>query len=157
MKTAIEEGLISGKFLFDDTMILYSKIRPYLKKVCRPDFIGLCSADVYPLVPNKALLDRDFLFYMLLSDKFTKFAIMGSDRAGMPKVNRNHLFSYRCFLPNIKEQKHLADRLDKLAQETQQLEDIYRRKLAALSELKQALLQKAFTGELTATNELTSP
>jgi len=148
VKTALEEELISGKFLFDDTMILYSKIRPYLKKVCRPEFSGLCSADVYPLKPNKELLDKNFLFHMLLSDKFTKFAIMGSDRAGMPKVNRNHLFSYRCFLPNIKEQKYFADCIDELAQKTQELEDVYRRKLAALAELKQALLQKAFTGEL---------
>ena len=155
VKTALEEELISGKFLFDDTMILYSKIRPYLKKVCRPEFSGLCSADVYPLTPNKALLDKNFLFYMLLSDKFTKFAIMGSDRAGMPKVNRNHLFSYRCFLPNIKEQKYFADCIDELAKKTQELEGVYRRKLAALAELKQALLQKAFTGELTAADQPT--
>ena len=44
LKTAREERLISGKFLFDESMVLYSKIRPYLMKVARPDFEGLCSA-----------------------------------------------------------------------------------------------------------------
>ena len=39
---------------------------------------------------------------------------------------------------------------DELRYETQRLEAIYRQKLAALTELKQSILQKAFTGELTA-------
>lgn len=56
LKTSREENLISGKFLFDDTMVLYSKIRPYLMKVVRPTFQGLCSADIYPLVPHKDLI-----------------------------------------------------------------------------------------------------
>jgi type I restriction enzyme, S subunit len=40
--------------------------------------------------------------------------------------------------------------VEKLATETQRLETIYRQKIAALNELKQSILQKAFTGELTA-------
>ncbi len=35
--------------------------------------------------------------------------------------------------------------------ETRRLETIYQRKLAALAELKQSILEKAFSGELTAT------
>ena len=92
LQTAKEEGLISGKFVFDSSMILYSKIRPYLMKVCRPEFTGLCSADIYPLSPIKEMMDKDFLFYLLLSKDFTDYAISGSGRAGMPKVNRTHLF-----------------------------------------------------------------
>jgi type I restriction enzyme S subunit len=49
----------------------------------------------------------------------------------------------------VDDQKQIADELDDLAIETQRLESLYRRKLAALAELKQALLQKAFAGELT--------
>lgn len=59
LKTAREEGLISGKFLFDESMVLYSKIRPYLMKVARPDFNGLCSADIYPLAPISGEADKD--------------------------------------------------------------------------------------------------
>ena len=103
VKTAREEGLKSGKFLFDQTMVLYSKIRPYLMKACRPEFNGLCSADVYPLLPNPQYLDRGFLFYMLMSRGFTDYAIAGSDRAGMPKVNRDYLFRYKVWLPPVAE------------------------------------------------------
>lgn len=38
LKTAKDENLISGKFLFDESMVLYSKIRPYLMKVVNCDF-----------------------------------------------------------------------------------------------------------------------
>jgi type I restriction enzyme, S subunit len=55
-----------------------------------------------------------------------------------------------CFPPTIAEQKVVADTLNELYTETQRLEAIYRQKLTALNELKQSILHKAFTGELTA-------
>ena len=150
VKTAREEGLISGKFLFDPSMVLYSKIRPYLMKACRPDFQGLCSADVYPLAPKAGVLDRDLLFNILMSEGFTAYAEAGSARAGMPKVNRDHLFKYAVWLPPIAEQREIARRLDGLAVKCRALASSYQQQLEALSELKQSLLLKAFAGELTA-------
>jgi hypothetical protein len=35
LKTAREEGLISGKFVFDESMVLCSKLRPYLPAKAR--------------------------------------------------------------------------------------------------------------------------
>lgn len=148
LKTAREEGLISGKFLFDESMVLYSKIRPYLMKVARPHFCGLCSADMYPLAPLPNEITRDYLFHLLLSKHFTDYAIQGSSRAGMPKVNREHLFEFRVWLPDVKKQKELAAKLDALHEETQRLESIYQQKLAALEALKKSLLHQAFSGQL---------
>ena len=148
LKTAREEGLISGKFLFDESMVLYSKIRPYLMKVARPDFEGLCSADMYPLSPIQNVVTRDYLFHLLLSKHFTDYAIQGSARAGMPKVNREHLFEFRVWLPDVKKQKQLAAKLDDLREETQRLARLYERKHAALEALKKSLLHQAFTGKL---------
>jgi len=148
LKTAREEGLISGKFSFDQSMVLYSKIRPYLMKVARPDFQGLCSADMYPLAPSPKEITRDYLFHLLLSKDFTEYAIQGSARAGMPKVNREHLFEFRVWLPSVKAQKELAANLDELHEETQRLGAIYSQKLAALDALKQSLLHQAFAGQL---------
>lgn len=146
--TARQEQLISGKFLFDESMVLYSKIRPYLMKVVRPDFSGLCSADIYPLAPKHGVITRDYLFYILLSPEFTEYAIKGSARAGMPKVNREHLFAYELSLPSVQEQERIAATLDGLAEETQRLIAVYERKLAALDELKKSLLHQAFSGQL---------
>ena len=148
LMTAREEGLISRKFLFDDTMVLYSKIRPYLMKVARPEFDGLCSADMYPLSPIPNEITRDYLFHLLLSKEFTDYAIQGSARAGMPKVNREHLFEFRVWLPSVEKQTQLASKLDALHDETQRLESIYQQKLAALDALKKSLLDQAFSGLL---------
>ena len=148
LKTAREEALISGKFVFDETMVLYSKIRPYLMKVARASFRGLCSADIYPLSAKAGRLDRDYLFHLLLSPNFTEYAIKGSARAGMPKVNRDHLFAFCVHLPSAEKQKQLAHKLGALHEETQRLESIYQQKLAALDELKKSLLHQAFSGAL---------
>ena len=49
-------------------------------------------------------------------------------------------------LPSLKEQKEIVTTLDSLREETQRLESIYQRKLAALDELKKSLLHQAFSG-----------
>ncbi|ARO31297.1 type I restriction-modification system subunit HsdS [Rhizobium sp. NXC14] len=148
LKTAKEENLISGKFLFDQSMVLYSKIRPYLMKVSRPSFSGLCSADVYPLSPHKGLLDKDYLFFLLLTKKFTDYAVVGSGRAGMPKVNRNHMFAYNLKIPNISVQRDVAQRLNRTLDAREQLQRIYLQKLNKLYELRASALRKAFSGQL---------
>jgi len=52
------------------------------------------------------------------------------------------------------EQKRIADKLNALEEDTQQLESIYQRKLQALEALKKSLLHQAFNGELTASEQL---
>ena len=51
-------------------------------------------------------------------------------------------------LPPLPTQQAIVEKLDALSEETKRLEAIYERKKAALAELKQALLQKAFAGAL---------
>jgi type I restriction enzyme S subunit len=152
LKTAKEENLISGKFLFDESMVLYSKIRPYLMKVVNCNFQGLCSADIYPLLPFKEKMVKDFLYHLLLTKDFTEYAILGSQRAGMPKVNREHLFAYRFYLPPISTQQSIVQKLDALSAQTKKLEAIYQQKINDLEELKKVILQKAFSGELKTLN-----
>jgi type I restriction enzyme S subunit len=52
------------------------------------------------------------------------------------------------FPKSSKEQMSVVFKFDKLTAETQRLTAIYTRKLAALEELKKALLHQAFSGEL---------
>lgn len=51
-------------------------------------------------------------------------------------------------VPPLPEQRRIIEQLDLLRSETQRLEAIYRRKVAALDELKRSLLNQAFNGEL---------
>lgn len=149
LKSASEENLVSGKFLFSPDDVLYSKIRPYLRKVARPDFHGLCSADMYPLrVKDPDQVHRGFLFFLLLSRRFTDYANQVSNRAGMPKVNREQLFAYEFELPSLEKQQDIVDLADRCFSSACTLSaDLAVRQSEAAS-IKQAILRKAFAGEL---------
>lgn len=72
----------------------------------------------------------------------------GSARAGMSKVNREHLFEYSVYLASIQDQNKFSAKLDVLFEKTQHLESVYQQKIAALDELKKSFLHKTFSGEL---------
>lgn len=147
LRTAAEENLKSGKFVFDGAVVLYNKIRPYLMKVARPNFSGLCSADMYPLTPKIRRATRDFIYYILMSRRFTDYAIEGSNRAGMPKVNREHLFSYRFKLPSLVVQQQICEHLDSAVEAAQLLRQEMSSAEVESAQLRDAILRKAFAGE----------
>ncbi|WP_237185632.1 restriction endonuclease subunit S [Rothia nasimurium] len=93
-RTAAEDGVKSGKFLFKKGDILYSKIRPNLNKVAIAQFDGLCSADMYPLIVNNNLVDSKYLQMALSSESFIAYANSLSNRANIPKLNKNQLLSF---------------------------------------------------------------
>lgn len=104
-RRAHELGLISGKYIFSAGQIIYSKIRPYLKKVWKASFDGLCSADMYPLRVKNGMTP-DFLAAYLLTDAFTRQVVAQQDRTGIPKVNREQLG--RCRVPRPLEDEQVA-------------------------------------------------
>jgi type I restriction enzyme S subunit len=63
-------------------------------------------------------------------------------------LNQQMLSNLIIPFPSIPKQKVIIDKLESLSKETRRLESIYRRKLAALDELKKSLLHSAFTGAL---------
>jgi type I restriction enzyme S subunit len=105
--SASEQGAISGKYLCPEGSILYSKIRPALRKVALFDEECLCSADMYAIAPGAAF-DRHFLFYFLLTDAFSSFAELESMRVAMPKINREALGSFLLPMPDMDEQQEIA-------------------------------------------------
>jgi type I restriction enzyme S subunit len=67
-----------------------------------------------------------------------------------PKLNQRALNSIKVPFPSIREQRLIVDRLTEIEARKERLSKIYQQKLTALAELKQSLLHKAFTGDLTA-------
>lgn len=105
--SAHNQQAISGKYLVKSGEVIYSKIRPYLKKVAIADSDCLCSADMYPIRGIQKLTTR-FLFYILLSEKFTNYANDNSGRTGIPKINRTELSNYFFALPPVEEQNKIV-------------------------------------------------
>lgn len=122
-RTVSEDNVISGKYLFTDKHIIYSKIRPNLNKVALPDFEGLCSADAYPILADEKRCLRLYLGYVMRSEYFLDYILPFSRRANMPKVNKEQLSGF-CFpLPDIQVQKQFAtfvEHIDKLKVKVQQ-------------------------------------
>ena len=125
---AKDDKLISSKYLFNEKSVIYGKINPHFAKVCYPKFVGLCSADSYPINPIEEKLTSTFLLYLLLNPKFTKFATSVSMRTGMPKINRDELGIYKFTIPKINEQIKIGDFLSlldkKIELQSKKIEDL---------------------------------
>lgn len=121
LKTAKEENLISGKYLFDSSMVLYSKIRPNLNKVTIPSFEGICSADMYPIIPLESI-DKNFLLFLLKQKEFLTYAISNSGRANIPKINREALLNYEAILPPLPLQHLFAQRIEQIEREKSEVQ-----------------------------------
>lgn len=121
LKTAKEENLISGKYLFNSSMVLYSKIRPNLNKVTIPSFEGICSADMYPIIPLECI-DKNFLLFLLKQKEFLTYAISNSGRANIPKINREALLNYEAILPSLSLQRLFAQRIEQIEREKSEVQ-----------------------------------
>jgi type I restriction enzyme S subunit len=101
--------------------------------------------------PDTKFINKTFLKFLLFSDliqqrihdKATGATAQGIKASLLKKIQ----ISFPC---DLLVQKKIVLKLETLEADTKRLETIYRQKLAALNELKQSILQKAFTGELTA-------
>jgi type I restriction enzyme S subunit len=76
-----------------------------------------------------------------------------SSGATMSNLSNTSLSELSICLPNLKEQDSIVAKAEALSSQIEDLESLYRQKLDNLAELKQAILQKAFAGELTAQPE----
>ena len=94
---------------------------------------------------------NDFFFHQFNTQRFRAAVQSSASGVKVRHTSPKKLGSIKVFfLRTNAEQKAVADTLNDLYAETKRLETIYRQKIVALKELKQSILQKAFTGELTA-------
>lgn len=92
-------------------------------------------------------IDRMYLYYSLL---LRQDEIKGNEGAVFASINKRQIENIELLLPPLPEQKRMVSVLDEAFEGIEKAINNTQRKLAALAELKQSLLQKAFSGELTA-------
>jgi type I restriction enzyme, S subunit len=147
-RTAEADGIRSSNYLFSPNTILYSKIRPYLRKAVYVDFQGVCSADVYPIKVNNPELDIQFVMWSLVANPFSEYANTLSGRTRMPKLNRKQLFSFTFKHPPLDEQRRIVAYLDGLQAKVSALRELQSASGEELSALMPSVLDRAFKGEL---------
>jgi type I restriction enzyme S subunit len=109
--TAGEAGLGSTKFRFTNEHVLFGKLRPYLAKVSRPNFSGVCSTDILPIRPGPEL-DRDYLAYFLLFPATIALATSKAVGINLPRLNPGELAGFQIPFPPLDQQRDIAHRLN---------------------------------------------
>lgn len=100
------------------------------------------------LVRPKNDVSSEWLYYLLMSPQVAAQAIAGATGTAQKTVSLKVLRGFKVPCLPLEMQKAATSLLNDLATETQRLESLYQRKLAALDELKQSLLHQAFSGQL---------
>ena len=101
--------------------------------------------------PNEKVILSEYLFEILRSGIMKSQIERFVSGAAQPQLPIKTLVNFSIPVPlELADQRRIVDQLKELSAETQRLEAIYKQKLDVLAELKQSLLQKAFSGELTA-------
>jgi type I restriction enzyme S subunit len=95
-----------------------------------------------------------FIVYFLKSKDLRKQLAESGGGISISSLNQESLSQIKINFPSLVAQKFIVQNINELDSETQRLEIIYRQKLAALNELRQSILQKAFTGQLTSKKSL---
>lgn len=101
---------------FDTSMVLYSKLRPYLNKVTVPDEYGYSTTELVGLCPDSKYLRREFLFYILRSEEFVQYSNQISGGTQMPRMPMKELRNFKCILPPLElqdEYKSFVQQSDK--------------------------------------------
>ena len=111
IQTVGSASLKSNKFQFSDRHVLFGKLRPYLRKIVRPEFSGVCSTDIIPILPKEGV-SRDYLFYFLRTPDTVNLATSRSSGANLPRLGPKQLASFQIPLPPLAEQKRIAGILD---------------------------------------------
>lgn len=146
-----------------------SVIVPVAKKVCKNSTI-ICTAsgskshlgkaayidDDYgyafggfmgQLTPSSSIHGR-YLFHALTTPDYKNFIQNLSDGANINNLKFDDLKQFTIPAPPLPEQHRIVEKLDAAKAQSQTLQSLAQRKLAALDELKQSLLQQAFSGQL---------
>lgn len=140
-ESAATQQAISSKYVVQPGDVIYSKIRPYLQKAYKCNFMALCSADMYPLTPRPGA-DSSFILHSLLGADFTNFAVSVSARSGIPKINREELAEYRMRAPSETEQQAIGRALDAADDLIFTLKRLINKKQL----IKQGMMQQLLTG-----------
>jgi type I restriction enzyme, S subunit len=137
----------SSTFRFNQTHLLYGRLRPYLNKVFLPDFDGHCSTEIFPILCSDKL-DRSFLFYWLTTEAIVEKINRTSTGTRMPRANVKAVLDFDFPLPPLPEQERIVAILDEAFTAIETATAHTEKNLANARELESQVLDLVVTGAL---------
>ncbi|MCZ4339765.1 restriction endonuclease subunit S [Shewanella colwelliana] len=108
---------------------------------------------IVPVRFNPELISDRFGYYQFISPLVQCQIKDATYGAALMQINIRDFRKIKVSTPSIEVQNLLVNKLDSIKPDLIRAEEIYEQKLLALDELKKSILQKAFSGELTADAE----
>lgn len=137
------DSVDSSVSVFSETDVLFGKLRPYLAKVCRPDFRGVCSTELLCISPVSYCCD--YLFWLLISKGFIDVINAESYGVKMPRTSWAQMGAHYCPVPPLSEQQAIAGHLDAETAKIDQAMSLLRRELETLEQLRKSIIHEAVT------------
>lgn len=128
--------------------LLYGKLRPYLNKVYLANEDGVCSTDIL-VFKSASISNLNYSKYFFLSRKFVSDMTHNSSGVNLPRVSTKYLQEYPFPLPPLPEQRAIVSRIEQLFSDLDNGITNLRLAQEQLKVYRQAVLKKAFEGELT--------
>lgn len=113
VRKAGERKISGDKVRFYKGQILYSKLRPYLKKFLIASDDGICSSEIVPFWVDEGI-DAEYLIYVLKSPQVDFFINSATYGTKMPRVGTETMVNLLIPIPPFAEQKRIVSKLQEL-------------------------------------------
>jgi type I restriction enzyme S subunit len=141
-KSSITDSNVkSSKFRFLNDDILYGKLRPYLDKAIIADTEGICSTDLLALTPNNTRTLKEFLIYVIHSNRFIKYAVSHTTGTNYPRTTWKEISNFNVWLPPLPEQQKIAEILSTADEAIQKVDEA----ITKAERLKKGLMHELLT------------
>ena len=148
--TASERKITGDKVIFYKGQVLYSKLRPYLKKILIAPDNGICTPELVPF--NTYLVYANYIVYVLRSPHIDYVVNSVTYGVKMPRVGTETMVNLLIPLPPLAEQKRIVAKIEELLPLVDRYAAAYE-KLEQFNakfpeDMKKSILQYAIQGKL---------
>lgn len=148
-KTRVNERKATGeKTTFSRGQVLYSKLRPYLKKVIQADEDGICTPELIAFDVFAGINSR-YIMYYLTCNYVDKIINQRSYGVKMPRVDAQFMVNLPVPIPTIDVQDRIANIIDESFTEVDKIKNLQLQYVTDTEILKSKIIDAGIQGKLT--------